>query len=111
MASERRQAKRFHLARHENGVSQRDQALHVILLAQKVHVILHAEGPRQMFRRPALGAIANHQQPRVCAWPDFREDPNAVEHSLHRAEVGEMDQQFFAVGRELRRAQRSGSGV
>ena len=64
-----------------------------------------------MLGGPALRPIAHHQQPHVGVLAHFGEDADAIEHALHRPEVGKVNQQLFAIGRELGDARRDrGSG-
>ena len=78
-------------------------SLHLVLLAQKHHVVVNAFLHRQPFRARAVGTVADQQQlgGNLLAHPV--KDLDGVGHALHRTEIRKMHQQALAVGRVLLR--------
>ena len=96
---QRSQTEGFELARHQHQVGERKQLGDAILLAQKVHALANAEAEGEHLGLRAVRTVTHQKQ--VCGnfLHDAGEDLNAVRDALDRAEVGEMDQQLFAIGR------------
>src|ERR1019366_2336492 len=62
---ERGKAERFHFARHQNDVGESEQALDLILLAQKLDVILYAKLSGEVLRRSTFGSVTHHEEPHI----------------------------------------------
>ncbi len=73
----------------------------MILLAQEIDILAHAQCPRQMLGGPTLRPVAHHQQAHIRVFAHLRKNADAIEHALHRAEVGKVNQQLLPIGREL----------
>ena len=84
---QRREAECFKLARLQQHVRLRNQPLHVVLFAEKGHVIAYAQVARQQFRRTSIRPIPGHQQMHARVLPNLGQDPDAVEYALHRPEI------------------------
>ena len=81
---------------------QRDEPLHMILLAEKRNVAVQSKFMRQMFGGAAVRPVARHQQVRGGILTNFGEDADAVRDALHGAEVGKVNQQLLP-GRSIGR--------
>ena len=81
---------------------QRDQPLHVVLLAEKRDVAVQLQLMRQMLGGAAVRPVARHQQVRGDVLANFGEDADAVRDALHGPEVGKVNQQLLP-GRGIRR--------
>src|ERR1051326_3478532 len=84
---QRHQAESLEITRHQEHMRQWNQALHVILLAQKGNVAVYFERARQMFGGAAFRPISDHEQVRGNRLPYFGQDANAIEHTLYGPEI------------------------
>ena len=62
----------------------------------------HFQVAREILGGPALRPVPDHQQVRRNGLADLRQNPHAIEHALHRTEIGKVNQQLLARRRVSR---------
>src|SRR5262249_52585868 len=102
------EAKALLSRRKEKDVGDRQERAHLILLAEKVDAIFEASLVGQTCRPVEIRAVANHEQVRVGARGDAREDLHNRRGALDRTKVRDVDQNLCGRVANQALAQRLG---
>ena len=74
----------------------RNQALHMVLLAEKRNMGIDLQFARELFGRSAIGPVSRHIKDGIHVLANFLKCANAVQHPLHRPKVRNMQNSFVA---------------
>src|SRR5215471_12826610 len=85
------QTEGFQLAWKEQNVRNRQQLTHVVLLADKYHVILNSVSARQPLGLRTFGSVAHHQEARPGLFAYARKNCDNIFDSFYRAKIGYVD--------------------
>ena len=92
---QRCKSKRLQLARHQHYIGHAQLLVNAVLLAQEIHLIVNSLVDRQPLGTRALGAIADHQQPRRNFPLHAIENLDDIGYALHRPKIGKMNQDLL----------------
>ena len=96
------EAEGLHLGGHEHEIGEREELEDVVLLAEEVDAVLDVVLACEVLGEGAVGAVADEHEAGGELAGDAGEDFDHVADALDGAEVGEMDEEAFGGGGELR---------
>src|SRR5262245_12931226 len=95
---QRNQSKRLAFTGQQKHVGHIEELRHIVLLAEKEHIIGNSVGTGQPLGFRPLRAITDHEQFGALPFPDLREYGDYILHSFYRTKVGNMNEDSF-IGR------------